>query len=1084
MVALLLIPGMPSFVRILAAWLLVCLMPGFLIWNLVFRGHEVNLLESLPLYFALSLAGLIPVTISGFLLSLSPSQLVLAFYLTLATLALANWVVNRRRSPPTLTLFPSDMPKLYIALLVASLGIVVILIRIGPYWDADTWYHLTTARDVVDANTLDISQVSRGFGGSYAYPLWSISVALIARVTSADIFEVWYYLPAFLVPLAVMAAYQLAYTLFQSRTTASAAGLAFLAWACYGSSPMSFSMLSMLSMPDILSLLILFPLFLSGVLCWAMERAWNVRSLLLLGGLGAPLAAIHNSQYFFALALLSGFSVLYAIMWRRDWRTIVKLTLIVALSALIFAGGFEVAKWLTNSGGTSNLLDIIEARNLAERVDIDPLRYAYRMAPFLSWMIPAALILFLSGREQTQRTRATFILTGLLIGPAVYFDTPLLSLALKTMPKLNRFAGQVHSIMIPLAGGWVLVAVSTLLSAGLTRLGERVRQGSVWRYGWLLAASGLLGVAVVWLASPSNDRLREGLTLTPAVAGLCIALAGLIALFSGRLYPRLASFRSKFTFSFWGWGVALICIITWLALNVVLPGAAPLAADLALGGSWAANAAVLDSYSKMPDWWDDGLTDFLRERVPRGTTVLAECWPGWYLGALTPHDFPYDKELLTMLDPRTDLPSFVQVLRTRKIDYILLTKGTAVNGRCVIDDGRVMLDDFAYLEPVLERYPAVFEKVYTSSSNVLWQIAPPRQDSEAASASWKDYELYAAKGDGAHALAALQLWTLFNPDPAARCEALRLSTKYIESPKQPVAGKNGLHTDDIAALQSGARVVGSVGFSTRPAYSAWTAINSNRFDGFAATYADAGGNLECPAWVTIDLGQPHDIKAVDIEWVADNRARAWQLDYRNGDNWQRLVDSSTADEQSHLKYDLPQSVSASQVRLTLTAVAGPGLIGLRQLSLYEHPGFTPPGADVALLSAGTTVEDSSPVLSLRQYRIESAIDGNELDGNAAVGGGPDQSYPHWFILDFNQERSINALEIQWYDKSYGQDWLVSYFDQGGWHPLKEEHGWQPPADYLYRYVLPQPIQASKIRLDVNWASGGRMVVRRFSVYGE
>jgi hypothetical protein len=123
-------------------------------------------------------------------------------------------------------------------------------------------------------------------------------------------------------------------------------------------------------------------------------------------------------------------------------------------------------------------------------------------------------------------------------------------------------------------------------------------------------------------------------------------------------------------------------------------------------------------------------------------------------------------------------------------------------------------------------------------------------------------------------------------------------------------------------------------------------------------------------------------------------------------------------------------------------------------------------------------------LNPRRYRIENAIDGNELDGNAAVAGGPDQSYPHWFILNFNQERSINALEIQWYDKSYGQDWLVSYFDQGGWHPLKEEQGWQPPADYLYRYVLPQPIKASKIRLDVNWASGGRMVVRRLSVYGE
>jgi len=526
--------------------------------------------------------------------------------------------------------------------------------------------------------------------------------------------------------------------------------------------------------------------------------------------------------------------------------------------------------------------------------------------------------------------------------------------------------------------------------------------------------------------------------------------------------------------------------MAWLALAVVLPGSTLLAADLARGGSWAAKATVPVSYSQVPDWWDDGLTDFLRERVPGGSRLLAECLPAWYLGALTPHDFQYYQDLLAILDPRTDLPSFMQALGTRDIDYILLTKGTAaVNGKCVIDDERVMIDDFAYLEPVLERYPAVFDKVYASSSNVVWRIVSPRPDPETASTYRKDYELYAAKGDSANALAALQLWTLFNPDPAARCEALRLSTKYVESPKQPAAGKNALHTDDIAALQSGGRVVDSGGFSTRPAYSPWTAINSNRFDGFAATYADTGGLLECPAWATIDLGQPRVIKAVGIEWVTDDPARSWQLDYREGDHWQRLADSSAADGQSRFNYDLPQSVSASQVRLTLTAAAGPGLVGLRRLSLYEHPNFTPPGADVALLSAGTTVQDSSPLLSLRRHPIENAaIDGNELDGDAVVGGGPDQSYPHWFILNFNQERSINALEIQWYDKSYGQDWLVSYFDQEGWHPLKEEHGWQPPADYLYRYVLPQPIKASKIRLDVNWASGGRMAVRRFSAYGE
>ena len=198
--ALLLIPGMPPFVRILAACLLVCLMPGFLIWDAVFRTYDTHLLEALPLCFALSLAGLIPITVLGFLLHLSPSQLVLAFYLFLGALVLANCVVNRSRSQPVLTLLPPDTPKIFMAMGLAALGVAVLLIRIGPYWDADAWYHLTISRAVAEAGALDLSQVSQGFGASYAYPLWSIVVALIAKVASADIFEVWYYLPAILVP--------------------------------------------------------------------------------------------------------------------------------------------------------------------------------------------------------------------------------------------------------------------------------------------------------------------------------------------------------------------------------------------------------------------------------------------------------------------------------------------------------------------------------------------------------------------------------------------------------------------------------------------------------------------------------------------------------------------------------------------------------------------------------------------------------------------------------------------------------------------------------------------------------------------
>jgi hypothetical protein len=164
----------------------------------------------------------------------------------------------------------------------------------------------------------------------------------------------------------------------------------------------------------------------------------------------------------------------------------------------------------------------------------------------------------------------------------------------------------------------------------------------------------------------------------------------------------------------------------------------------------------------------------------------------------------------------------------------------------------------------------------------------------------------------------------------------------------------------------------------------------------------------------------------------------------------------------------------------LAAVYAQGGVGLRRISLYQR---TRPelGQDIALLSAGTTVEAFSSILH-PSFGIEEAIDGDELENYGAVGGGPDESYPDWFVLNFNQPRTISALEIQWLDRSYGRDWEVTYYDGDDWRELRGEQDWTPPPHHLYRYVLPEPVQATQIRLQVNWASGGRLAVRRFSVY--
>ena len=85
------------------------------------------------------------------------------------------------------------------------------------WWSAgpiggDLLFHLARMRKLAELDALPVLGTVNEFqDGSlhpgYAFPLWHGAVALIARVAGADVVDVALYLPAILVPLAVVLAY-------------------------------------------------------------------------------------------------------------------------------------------------------------------------------------------------------------------------------------------------------------------------------------------------------------------------------------------------------------------------------------------------------------------------------------------------------------------------------------------------------------------------------------------------------------------------------------------------------------------------------------------------------------------------------------------------------------------------------------------------------------------------------------------------------------------------------------------------------------------------------------------------------------
>jgi hypothetical protein len=398
---------------------------------------------------------------------------------------------------------------------------------------SDALFHLARIRKLDEAGPLTSIGVVNDLVGAhvhpgYAFPLWHGALALVARLAAVDPELVVLYLPALLVPLALLLAYGAGAALFRSWAggVATAAGqLALVAFARDGVGWLQF-----LAQPGGAARLLLVPGALALGFAYLEDRSRTM--LASLAASGFVLAVVHPTYVVFVVLPLTGFLFARAILSDAPELR----ALFAGLGALVAPAGLFLA-WLVQFAEDSGARPPVRFTLQVETVEAG-LRLRPEQLAFGGGMKVAALVAVPLALLAGQRRWAAYVLGG----------TAVLSVVALVPPVFERF-GDVVSLsqavrlasFLPLpfalAGAAVLAARFGVIGAGVALA---VAAGFELAYGagatgagwavWLAALGSTCGLAVFGLIPrPALDNRSAprwtavaalGLTLPVAIAGL------------------------------------------------------------------------------------------------------------------------------------------------------------------------------------------------------------------------------------------------------------------------------------------------------------------------------------------------------------------------------------------------------------------------------------------------------------------------------------------------------------------------------------------------------------------------------------
>jgi hypothetical protein len=140
-------------------------------------------------------------------------------------------------------------------------------------YDGDTFFHLARVQKLLAFDSLSLRTVDEfrdgGLHPGYAFPLWHVAVAIVARLAGVGAPSVFLHLPTVLLPLSFVLVYEAGTTLFRSRWAGVAAALA--EFSLIALAPGHGGAYSSLALPATASRVLLLPTVLALVFMYVRE---------------------------------------------------------------------------------------------------------------------------------------------------------------------------------------------------------------------------------------------------------------------------------------------------------------------------------------------------------------------------------------------------------------------------------------------------------------------------------------------------------------------------------------------------------------------------------------------------------------------------------------------------------------------------------------------------------------------------------------------------------------------------------------------------------------------------------------------
>jgi hypothetical protein len=398
---------------------------------------------------------------------------------------------------------------------------------------SDALFHLARIRKLDEAGPLTSVGVVNDLAGAhvhpgYAFPLWHGALALVARLADVDPELVVLYLPAILVPLALLLAYGAGAAIFRSWAggVATAAGqLALYAFAREGVGWLQF-----LAQPGGAARLLLIPGALTLVFAYLEERSRVV--LASLAASAFALALVHPTYVVFVVLPLTGFLLARAILSDAPE---IRATL-TGLGAIVVPAGLYLAwlaQFVADPGARPQVRFTLQVETVEAGLRVRPEQLAFGGGIKVAALVAVPLALLAARRRW-----AAFVLGGTAVLSVVGLVPPVFErfADILSLSQAVRLAGFLP-LPFALAGAAVLAARFRLVGAATAlacAAGFQVvyglgPTGAGWAT-WLAALGSACGLAAFGLLPrPALDRdsASRWTAVTALALLLPVAAAGL-----------------------------------------------------------------------------------------------------------------------------------------------------------------------------------------------------------------------------------------------------------------------------------------------------------------------------------------------------------------------------------------------------------------------------------------------------------------------------------------------------------------------------------------------------------------------------